>query len=94
MWMSIETRAFPLELEGRVKNGVFQFKIINPLSKPLHPSEISNFTRLGFSTKKGKGDRGIGLAVVEQKLNLYGGKLYVRLVDKKAITFEISIPLN
>lgn len=81
-----------IELEGRVNNGVFQFKIINPLSKPLHPSDISNFTKLGFSTKKG--DRGIGLAVVEQKLNLYGGNLSVRLVDEKAISFEISIPLN
>ncbi|MGM0882510.1 MAG: sensor histidine kinase [Bacillota bacterium] len=81
-----------IELEGRVNNGVFQFKIINPLSKPLHPADISNFTKLGFSTKKG--DRGIGLAVVEQKLNLYGGNLSVRLVDGKAISFEISIPLN
>ncbi|RCW42213.1 sensor histidine kinase [Paenibacillus prosopidis] len=79
-------------LEGRASNGVFQFKIINPLSKPLHPADISNFTKLGFSTKKG--DRGIGLAVVEQKLNLYGGNLSVRLVDEKAISFEISIPLN
>lgn len=83
-----------IELEGRVNNGVFQFKIINPLSKPLHASDISNFTKLGFSTKKGEEDRGIGLAVVEQKLNLYGGSLSVKLVNEKAISFEISIPLN
>lgn len=83
-----------IELEGRVNNCVFQFKIINPLSKPLHASDISNFTKLGFSTKKGEEDRGIGLAVVEQKLKLYGGSLSVKLVNEKAISFEISIPLN
>ncbi|MDQ8737921.1 hypothetical protein [Paenibacillus sp. LHD-38] len=39
-------------------------------------------------------NRGIGLAVVEQKLNLYGGTISVKLVDEKAISFEVSIPLN
>lgn len=90
----LEEKYRRIELEGRVNNGVFQFKIINPLSKPLHASDISNFTKLGFSTKKGEEDRGIGLAVVEQKLKLYGGSLSVKLVNEKAISFEISIPLN
>jgi hypothetical protein len=39
-------------------------------------------------------DKRFDLAVVEQKLNLYGGNLSVKLVDEKAIGFDISIPLN
>ncbi|MGG1630872.1 sensor histidine kinase [Rossellomorea sp. NRS-1567] len=66
--------------------------------------EVSNFTRIdeieknisdifkaGFSTKKGNGNQGQGLAIVQSLVEKYKGYLYPELLDH-SVTFVVKIP--
>jgi hypothetical protein len=60
---------------------------------PINPQSITRLFESGFSTKKGKNNRGLGLHIIKQLINAYKGTIDFS-AEKDGVTFTITIPLT
>ncbi|KPL59252.1 sensor histidine kinase [Rossellomorea vietnamensis] len=72
-------------------NNEYLFEVSNPACIDKFEKNISNIFKEGFSTKKGNGNQGQGLAIVQSLVEKYRGYLYPELLDN-SVTFVVKIP--
>ena len=72
-------------------NNEYLFEVSNPACIEKFEKNISHIFKVGFSTKKGNGNQGQGLAIVQSLVEKYRGYLYPELLDN-SVTFVVKIP--
>jgi two-component system, LytTR family, sensor histidine kinase AgrC len=72
-------------------NNEYFFEVSNFTRVDVVEKNIGDIFRTGFTTKRGKGNQGQGLAIVQSLVEKYKGYLYPELLDN-SITFVVKIP--
>ncbi|MFD2614747.1 sensor histidine kinase [Paenibacillus gansuensis] len=82
-----------VHIEAKIVDGLLSFSITNTLSERLSTEDLNNILNYGYSKKFNEGHSGLGLAIVNERLSNYKGKIEISQ-NQCEITFKVVLPLS